>query len=286
MFKLRFPRSDCTCLILLVFATAAMVPNPVHADSVPPPQYEAQSSDTIASLSNFSGPGSVSVYGCETSAPTECAAGTATDFYSDGSASASVNGSTSGDIYSLSTNNAAGVAFFFTVAGPAGQSVPILIAGTGSTSVEPSETGTIAFASSTVAFFPIPNSDDGEEQLYGCSAIGTTAVCLSPSGYSATLAYDAIPGTVYEIDVGTTCDGGSGNTSCSASADPMVEINPAFAEASEYSLEFSPNPAGTGTGTAPTPEPSTVGLLALGLIGVGVIGRRKSRTAPGREAAE
>jgi hypothetical protein len=52
-----------------------------------------------------------------------------------------------------------------------------------------------------------------------------------------------------------------GAATSSASADPLIEINPSFANASDYSIVQSP---GVGNATASTPEPGTLILIGCG----------------------
>jgi MYXO-CTERM domain-containing protein len=88
-------------------------------------------------------------------------------------------------------------------------------------------------------------------------------------------------GSVIEISAGGTAYYGSGMFS--ASADPVIEIDPTWlALHPGYHLVFSPNvtpPTGTGTGTGSVPEPGTLLLGLLGLAGIALSPRRRSVAA-------
>jgi MYXO-CTERM domain-containing protein len=85
-------------------------------------------------------------------------------------------------------------------------------------------------------------------------------------------------GSAIEIRAGGTAYYGSGT---SASADPVIEIDPAWLVLNPgYHLVFSSNvtpPTGTGTGSVP--EPGTLLLGLLGLAGIALSPRRRSAAA-------
>ena len=104
----------------------------------------------------------------------------------------------------------------------------------------------------------------------GCGDAGTS--------FTGTLHVDAVSGAVYtnavhlEIDVigalDATFDGGT------ASADPFIYVAPTFSDASEYSIEVSPN---IGNVAASAPEASTWAMMLTGFAGLGFAGFRASR---------
>jgi|HubBroStandDraft_1064217.scaffolds.fasta_scaffold02261_2 MYXO-CTERM domain-containing protein len=85
-------------------------------------------------------------------------------------------------------------------------------------------------------------------------------------------------GSAIEIRAAGTAYYGSGTFS--ASADPVIEIDPTWLALNPgYHLVFSPNvtpPTGTGTGTGSVPEPDTLLLGLLGLAGIALSPRRRS----------
>ena len=66
-----------------------------------------------------------------------------------------------------------------------------------------------------------------------------------------------------------------------ASADPEAEIDPSFAYAKDFTLEFSPGPNSGAGGTNPpptVPEPSNITLLFVGLsalLGLRLMSKRQ-----------
>jgi hypothetical protein len=78
--------------------------------------------------------------------------------------------------------------------------------------------------------------------------------------------------TVYTIELNANLSSQI-NSSASAFADPFIQIDPAFADASQFSVIVSP---GIDNVALSTPEPGGAGMLALGLAGLAVLARRKS----------
>jgi hypothetical protein len=126
------------------------------------------------------------------------------------------------------------------------------------------------------AFSEIGVSADGSTGVTIC-----TDLCGSGSGvtgFSGTLAVDAVSGTVYtnaihlEIEVGgglgtaADVDGGT------ASVDPFIYVAPTFPDAGDYTVLLSDG-IGNGVGT-PTgvPEPAAWAMMVLG---VGLVGARR-----------
>ena len=94
----------------------------------------------------------------------------------------------------------------------------------------------------------------------------TVGIVQNP--FSVTLHGNVTPGRIYEVDVSA---GGAANdslgSSFSASIDPQVTSDPSFADASDFTLEFSPNPPST------VPEPSSMSLLLAICLGLGAVRR-------------
>ena len=88
-----------------------------------------------------------------------------------------------------------------------------------------------------------------------------------------------VPGTVYPILIGVSTSGGCVNIPCSpvpakdsVMLDPVLQLDPAFANSADFSLAFSP-----GIGNAPessVPEPSSLSSLAIGILGLVVVRRK------------
>ena len=150
------------------------------------------------------------------------------------------------------------VYFYFSVAplGAVSEPVPLIFTGSGSTSASGLDSG-------ANAVFDTPGG-----VLYACS--GVEGFCgAKPSSFSGTLTYDAIPNALYDIEV--IANGGSSVGGFSATVDPMVEIDPTFADAADFALEFSANPT-----TTTIPEPPTWTLVILGL-GMATFSRMRRR---------
>jgi hypothetical protein len=163
-----------------------------------------------------------------------------------------------------SSGVSAEVTYYFEVVGS--PSVPVLIdiTGTGSASAtSANNSGQYAAAGFVTPF--------GDLSACYSSAVGACSPGVSiPTSFSTTLSGYLTPGTIYEIDVsaGGTA-GGFFGSAFSASADPQVAIDPSFPDASDFTLEFSPN------FTSAAPEPSSASLLAIGL-GLGAVLRFRS----------
>jgi hypothetical protein len=244
--------------ILWATTTTVAVPSVLYADGVPAAQISVTASGSITTLfTPGTVTGAVSSFGGSE-------ASSATAGYSGGIGSASGSGTSTGGPGTPNSGGQAEVNFFFEVGGaaPGVTTVPLIFIGTGSTSAS----GTRAEAN---AWFETPGGN-----LIACSASGALAgICgSSPASYSSSIFYSASPNTVYGIEVVAFGGSVAGTGSWSDSVDPEVEIDPSFAEAGAFTLNFSPNFTSSSV-----PEPPTSLILGIGmlvsLLGAGICKR-------------
>ena len=143
------------------------------------------------------------------------------------------------------------------MSGAISESVPLIFTATGSTS------GSFAQAE----FQVIPMG----VLATACTPVGACGGGV-PSSFSGPLHGEATPGTVYQVTVSIR-GGASGTGSWAASVDPQVQIDPSFADASDFTLQFSPS------AQSAVPEPSSMSCLGVCLlVGIaGVLARRQKR---------
>jgi hypothetical protein len=243
-------------LQVLAAAAALALPSASYADDLPAPivSLEATGATSTSTTGSITGSttNTVILGGTQVS--------TATAAYGLGDASVSANGSTDGGL-NTAVSSAHAVVVYYVEAVQTGSTpvpvseVPLIFSG----SVTTTASGIQASAS---ASFETPAGS-----LDACSS--STGPCGFPSASSSgTFNYNALAGTIYDIEVNAGGGSGVGSGTYSASADPEVEIDPSFAYASDFTVEFSPGGTSSGGGTNPppsVPEPSSLRLLCAAL---------------------
>jgi len=170
------------------------------------------------------------------------------------------------------------VRYYFEIVGPANTSVPVDFDEAGAAAASP--TGSTASAS--IEF----SANTGFAAYVACASLGgvpnpNPSCDGAPSASQGSFSVNSSGNLTSDVEYGVTllaqCDAASdGGTvpptvsSCTAFVEDPITIDPSFANASEFSIEFSPNPPIT------TPEPSTLPMLGVGMAGlVGVFYSRK-----------
>jgi hypothetical protein len=106
----------------------------------------------------------------------------------------------------------------------------------------------------------------------GSTSLGSVVACQSYGGscpgnaaanFSGSFGVTVSSGTVetFQLEVEASPNPALGPATASASADPLIEINPSFSNAADYSIVQS---SGVGNATASTPEPGTLILIGCG----------------------
>jgi hypothetical protein len=253
--------------MVLAAGAALVLPSASYADDVAAPIVTLQA--TGAQSLTTTG----SVFGTTTNVVIEGGTQTssATAAYGLGDASVSANGSTVGG-ENTAVSSAEAVVLYYVEAVQTGSTpvgvtaVPLIFSGTVTTSAS----GIQAAAS---ASFETPGG-----AIDACSK--SNGPCGGVGSNSGTINYNATPGSIYDVEVNAGGGSGVGSGTWFASADPQVEIDPSFAYANDFTLEFSPAAtSGTGgTNPPPTvPEPSNLALLFVGLsalLGFTAMGKR------------
>jgi hypothetical protein len=265
--KIRASRSR-NLLIVLAAGTALVLPSASYADDVAPPIVSLQATGTQSLTTTGS------VFGTTTNVVIEGGTQTsnATAAYGLGDASVSANGSTVGGENTAVSSAEAVVVYYLEAVQTSGTpvsvtAVPLIFSG----SVSTSASGIQADAS---ASFETPAGS-----IDACSK--SNGPCGGSASKSATLTYNASPGATYDIEVNAGGGSGVGSGTWFASADPEAEIDPSFAYAKDFTLEFSPAASTGSGGTNPpstVPEPSNVTLLSVGLsalLGLSLMSKRQ-----------
>jgi hypothetical protein len=162
--------------------------------------------------------------------------------------------------------------FFAVVGGTAGDSVPVLVhagldvdatlSGTASASI----VVTTSFGSADAEVCAGPScSDEGD--------FGGALSVLAESGQFNTISLSAVSEEAFS-------QGGTAG----ASADPLITIDPSFADAGEYSIVVSARVANALPPAMAVPELSTWAMMLLGFAGLSFAGYRANRKSGSVEA--
>jgi PEP-CTERM motif len=223
-------------------------------------------------------------------------------------ATASFEGSPTDPILQTSTQGCCDqsdvqLTYSFEIVGPTTRLVPIIVLANGQTSIDcfpDSCASTIAGEESilsTQAFIGIVMSYTGNNgarfAIGACAGNSTLSTVGSPftgfcpgntqTGIGDTTFADidtsvlAAAGQVDSIAMNASSDGREG-TDVSAGIDPIIEIDPSFAEADEYSIIYSTAPGFENAPAVTVPEPSTWTMMLFGFGGLGALVMRSRRT--------
>jgi hypothetical protein len=161
------------------------------------------------------------------------------------------------------------VFFYFSVVGSKSETVPLLFTGSvTATSANPSFTG-------AAASFDFPGG-----QFTACPPVEPPICVPGGSKVSIFTTYNAVPNSLYFASVTIGASFGRQESiwttqelqeSWNASADMRVQIDPTFADAKDFKLEFSPNPPGV-------PEPGSLLLLGIALLVLAGFNQKRFRT--------
>lgn len=145
---------------------------------------------------------------------------------------------------------------FEVVGGTAGDTVPLLISTNLVTSI-------IGLANAYATIFVTTSLDSKEQQ--SCSLGDSGSNPCTATSFSGFVSIGATSGTVDQISLQVEVGAALGNngvtvfpSSASASADPVISIDPSFAGASNYQIELSQGIGNTGSSA---PEPGTFLLV-------------------------
>lgn len=158
-----------------------------------------------------------------------------------------------------SSGVSAEVTYFFEVVGSISEPVPVDISASGSASATSANNSDVYGTAGIIT--PFGDATACSSPSLGACPVPSPTVGIVQNPFSVTLRGNVTPERIYEIDVSA---GGSAagffGSSFSASIDPQVSIDPSFADAQDFSLEFSPNPPSLA------PEPSSMPLLLVSCL--------------------
>jgi len=160
--------------------------------------------------------------------------------------------------------------YFVSINGPrAGETVPVIV--TAQALFNGSFTGNVATNGISAELGFALNGPSGNLLFYG-----------QGGSFTSNDEVNLISGDLYVVNMFADLQSivrGPGRATGEAMIDPVFTIDPNFAEAGLFSLEFSDGIANVSAGSA-TPLPAALPLFATGLGGLGLLGwRRKKRAA-------
>jgi hypothetical protein len=149
---------------------------------------------------------------------------------------------------------------FEVVGGNPGDTVPLLITANLMTSANSTSA---AYASIFIA--------PGENPVGGTQVVACTneALCTQPADFFGTFGVSVQSGSANSLGLEVTSGevSSAGPENSSASADPLIVVDPSFANAAEYSIVLSP---GVANSVEAAPEPGTFLMLGAGFVGLGL----------------
>jgi hypothetical protein len=164
--------------------------------------------------------------------------------------------------------------YYFEASGPTGVDVPLILTASGAVSQSTVSTGNQAILVADIY---------GGPQIYYIEAC-TNSFAVSCDGYLSSFSVEAALTVASDTTVSialtlavaaNTGVGGRLTDSQYGYIDPIITIDPTFALANEFTLEFSP---GVGNLEAGVPEPSTSAMLLGGFGGLGYLALRRRLT--------
>jgi hypothetical protein len=160
------------------------------------------------------------------------------------------------------------ITYWVELVGPSG-TVPLDITATGAASAS----GTVEFADSFIE----AESVTGNNIIFCAQAAVVEPLCAGSSSFSGTVALTEAANTLFTIYLQADSFGYANYAgTASAFVDPLISIDPSFANANLYTLEISPDiRQGNGAATG-VPEPASVFLFGIGLAGLGAIRHRRT----------
>lgn len=253
-------------LILAAIGTAvAVVPSASYANGILA-AYPATFEVLAAGGTTIFTPGTVSGNAVNSGFEGGSEFSTASASYADGNGAVSGHGYSSGGADSAVSRGIAGVEIYFEVVGsaPGVTTVPLIFSATAATTAS---SGAGGDASATAGFDLSGYFADTACDGYDCDSL------LYPSSFNGSVTEDLYPNVVYAPSIYAEGSAGLGNGTWFASLDPMIEIAPSFTDASDFTLEFSPNPPISPI--SGVPEPSSLlmfGTALLALMGLKLSG--------------
>ena len=111
---------------------------------------------------------------------------------------------------------------------------------------------------------------------FGSHTLNGVTTPITANLFNTTDSVNLTANAVYSVGLQMTVLLVGGIGSASAYVDPLIQIAPGFANASQYSIELSP---GIGNSVSAVPFPASAWLMLSGLVGVGVMARKRRRIA-------